>query len=162
MKTNLKFLLSVSLIVAGCTGLTPLSIERRDCLNDNLRFDGVYYNETTLKYIFFYQNGAFIRAAQSQGYFDHLKSYYSDYNNYKNIYILPYFWGVFKINDSSIIAEKWRSSDAFAPYATIRFSGKILNDTTIVFYNSGNSNTNDTFHFYKFFPKPDSTNKFIK
>ena len=123
---------------------------------------GVFYNENTLKFIFFYRNGVFIRSVSSQGYSDYLKKYFSENENFKNIYIVPYYWGAFIVNDSKIIAEKWISTETFAPYKTRMFYGEILNDTTIVINNLGENNEKDTLHFYKFYPKPDSTNKFVK
>ncbi len=44
---------------------------------------GVFYNENTLKFIFFYRNGVFIRSVSSQGYFDYLKKYFSEYEKFQ-------------------------------------------------------------------------------
>lgn len=163
MKTNLKFLLFVSLIVAGCTGLTPLSIERQHVINNGIRYNGFYYNEPDLAHIFFYENGIIYTWSGGPGYLlDDFDKYYSNPENYKTSYDIPYCWGVFNISSQRIEIEEWVSSDAFAPYKTAKFSGLIINDTTLLINHPAEMIGTDTFYFKKFSFKPDSKNKFIK
>lgn len=83
-------------------------------------------------------------------------------------------WGVFKINNSKIEIENWTFASGGGDYPTMRKIGEIINDTTIHFHtligvhplNVGQKkkevSIDETYHFRKFSPKPDSTNKWIK
>jgi hypothetical protein len=83
-------------------------------------------------------------------------------------------WGTFIIQDSLIKIERWVFSSGGGTYATQKVFGRILNDSTIDFYeqerdyptqygkNKKREKINNIYNFRKFSPKPDSTNKFIK
>lgn len=77
------------------------------------------------------------------------------------------YWGIFNIKNDSIVFERWYPSSG-GPFPAYLRSGKILNDTTFVITKSfrskiGNEEQqlNETYHFRKFSPKPDSTNIFV-
>lgn len=76
-------------------------------------------------------------------------------------------WGIYRIDDLRIEFEKWEPSSG-GPMKTVIRRGCILNDTTFVIteklnnYDGKTYHVRDTFRFREFFPKPDSTNRFIK
>ena len=76
-------------------------------------------------------------------------------------------WGLFVINNQTIKFERYYPSDDITRWTYIR-EGKILNDTTFhitVSYRSDGKerrNMDEIYHFRQFYPKPDSTNTFIK
>jgi hypothetical protein len=74
-------------------------------------------------------------------------------------------WGIFNISGNGISLETWRIMQG--NHHSVIHSGAILNDTTFTitksdFTDSGITDSNDTYHFYPYSPKPDSTNTFIK
>ena len=153
--------------------MEKLDLERKDYLEDKIRLDGFYYSKQDFKKFFLYKNGIIFNGGS--GFNDvstvDIVNYYKDSINYKNCYILPYYWGVFQIdNKNNIIIESWVSGDAFGRYTTIKFTGDIFNDTTIILnipvvystVRKPKEYRTDTFYFHKFNPKPDSTNIFIE
>ena len=76
-------------------------------------------------------------------------------------------WGIVKTNNNDIFVENWYSKD-FQTGRDIRIKrGKIINSKTFIFNEVKNSDgdfekINEKYHFVKFSPKPDSTNKWIK
>jgi hypothetical protein len=78
---------------------------------------------------------------------------------------LKFSWGIVSIKDSTIKLERWYASEP--PLRSYLKSGKISNDSTFVLTSSTRSDgsdretINETYHFRKFAPKPDSTNKFV-
>jgi len=156
------FLLTVlPLFICGeCDTRDRLHLARQDYTGDNLRLDGYYYSELHYEYFFLYSNGVFINGGGGTTDIEIEKMYKNKTFN-MNLYNLPYRWGVFRIVGRTIWIEKWISGD-MGPYKTIDFNGLILNDTTLLINHPAKSIGRDTFHFYKFNYKPDSTNKFIK
>ncbi|MFK8302371.1 hypothetical protein ACI75Y_05625 [Capnocytophaga stomatis] len=76
----------------------------------------------------------------------------------------PHSYGVFLINYPNIETETFIGRSTYRQYHTIE---EILNDTTFVIHKEkglGNKwfDSNTTYHFKKFSPKPDSTNVYIK
>ena len=76
-------------------------------------------------------------------------------------------YGIFEINDEGIIIEEYfRSNDG--PLKTVVSSGTILNDSTFHIHSIENNfydktiDVDQTFKFYPFSPKPDSTNNYIE
>lgn len=78
-------------------------------------------------------------------------------------------WGVFQIKEDSIWIESWFDLDG--PEKAYMQSGIILNDTTFVITEiyknkrckkKGLEDRNKVYHFREFYPKPDSTNSFVK
>ena len=73
---------------------------------------------------------------------------------------------MFLIEDNNIKFDRWYPSER--PYQAFVREGVILNDTTFHITKSYRSNGNtearvrdEIYHFRKFSPKPDSTNRFI-
>lgn len=161
MKQQQKLLLIISLLVASCTSLVPLSIERQEYNGNNLRIDGLYYLPGEY-YFFLFQNGVYFDGGSTGLNLNAIEELYFNKSFNKNVYILPYCWGIFNIQGNQINIEKWTSTDAFAPYKTTKFSGQVLNDTTLIINHPASSIGSDTFYFHQFMYKPDSTNKFIK
>jgi len=78
-------------------------------------------------------------------------------------------WGLYKIYGTKILYEKWNADNT--KYNVYTYEGQILNDSTYRMTSSyqldkGNKTNvrsfDEVYHFYKFSPKPDSTNEFIK
>ena len=163
MKKPQTLILLISFLVASCVGLVSLSTERQIAANNSIRYDGFFYNEPDLAHIFIYKNGIIYTWVGGPGYLlEDFDKYYSNLDNYETSYDLPYCWGVYNIQGRMINFEKWTSTDAFAPYKTTKFTGEIINDTTLIINHPAKSIGIDTFYFYKFEYKPDSTNKFVK
>jgi hypothetical protein len=76
-------------------------------------------------------------------------------------------WGLFIIDGQIIKIEQYYATDDITRWTYIR-EGVILNDTTFlitVFYRSDGKErveVDEIYHFRHFYPKPDSTNNFIK
>lgn len=75
-------------------------------------------------------------------------------------------WGVVNTTGDSIKLEVWSNLNG-GDFTYIR-KGRILNDTTFLIDQTKNlndgtiSDTDVVFHFVRFMPKPDSTNRFIQ
>ena len=65
-------------------------------------------------------------------------------------------WGVFQIIEDKIISESWTTNSGGGGLPVYKWSAKIVNDTTFL-----RNDSNQTWHFKQFSPKPDSTNRFI-
>ena len=159
-------------LISCCNVLFPdenLTIKRRDYTGNELRTDGYFYyfqESTNLIYVrFLYRNAIILSVG---GYAP------PDLGDVEKRIINPIMnskdhWGVFVVDGNTIKYEKWIGSSSSSPKAYLyNCTGKILNDTTIHFTESFNSETNKTntinevWHFKQFFPKPDSTNVYIK
>jgi hypothetical protein len=76
-------------------------------------------------------------------------------------------WGLYRIDGDSISYEKWYPSGG-PPKITFVRKGVILNDTTFVMRSVSRSDGTEKdsieeyYYFKRFYPKPDSTNQFIK
>ena len=136
----------------------PLTIQRRSYLDGKIRMDGIYYNRLEGNF-FLYNNGVFLDGGTGWYSFEGLikDCQKPEYNKYLDV---AYIWGVFEINYPNFVIEKWVSGNVGERYNTVKYNGKILNDTTIFLYNYPTGK--DTFHFYRLAVKPDSTNLFVK
>jgi hypothetical protein len=154
-----KILLIMLLFSMGCDefyNIPDLVTPRRDFTGNSIRLDGIYYNNKDDQF-FLYRNGVYQSAC-----FD------------KNISKIPdrfecslgrpqgYIgaWRIFVVTQDTIYLEGWglvgsRKHNIFS------YTGKILNDTTLVIPTDIVGLNRDTFRFAKF-GKPDSTNDFIK
>lgn len=163
LRATLLGVLMIIILSGNTCTREKLTIERQDYTGTALRLDGFYYNKKSLAHFFLYRNGVMYYGGSGfGGHFGDMINFYSDAENYKNDYHLPYSWGVFVVNGSEILFERWRSSDAFGGYPVSRFSGVILNETTLLVNFPAESVGQDTFIFYPFSPKPDSLNVFIQ
>ena len=159
-------------LISCCNVLFPdenLTIKRKDYTGNELRTDGYYYyfNESTNVTViyFFYRNGVILLVDSYFG---------TDLGTIEKEIVNAKFnpksnWGVFIIDNNYIQYERWVGSLSSAPKAFIsKSTGYILNDTTLHFtqrYDSEQKETriiNEVWHFKQFFPKPDSTNVYIK
>jgi hypothetical protein len=155
----------------GCSS-SKFTIDKIPINEKKIRTDGLYYSidNTTNKveFCFLYENGIFF----SEG------SYYENIDIgllklKKEIYektLLKYyanakpFWGLYRLIGDSIVLEKPEPTHG---YPTLRHTGRVLNDTTFYIntakedYQKPKIFENSIYHFKKFEPKPDSTNKFV-
>ncbi|WP_203967350.1 hypothetical protein [Capnocytophaga stomatis] len=148
-----------------------LTMQRKPYLGKELRTDGYYYSLTHPwggNGIFvFNRNGIclyiYVRTEENiLSFIENQILLNSDF--IKKIKEDPYGYGVFSINYPNIETETFIGRSTYRQYHTI---GKILNDTTFVIHKEkGFDNewfdSNTTYHFRQFSPKPDSTNVYIK
>lgn len=150
-----------------------LSIQRTNYTGNQLRINGYYYQliDGALYGVYcFYANGVIqhlgdgYKLSELAGFEQLITT--KDFNDKSKA--VKYFWGVFKIEGNSIQFERWYPSEP--PYKAYVRSGTILNDSTFKITESyrmqGGQKTevtslNETYHFKKFSPKPDSTNAFV-
>jgi len=166
-----KPLLLFLLILSSCCYEDDLLRNtREDYLGDNLRIDGFYYYSFQGKIhdvLFLYRNGVYFKVngdgkertkpeeVQTLLVNDHLKWLINDKD----------FWGIFIIKGNDISLETW--SITHGTHYSVIHTGAILNDTTFTitksdYTDSGITDTNRTYYFFPYSPKPDSTNTFIK
>jgi len=163
MKRVLYLIIFLIFLYYSCGYRDKLSFNRESFTNKNLRIDGIYYSKPNFAHFFLYENGVlYDGGVRFNGSFNDLIEYYNNSDNYKNAYILPYNWGIYKVDNNKIIIEKWLSSDEFGGYSRVNFHGDIINDTTLIINHPAKMIGRDTFYFHKFYSKPDSINKFIK
>ncbi|MDR2909923.1 MAG: hypothetical protein LBV47_00945 [Bacteroidales bacterium] len=174
MKTTI-LILTVSvlgILVSCCKVLFPdekLSMKRVDYNGNQLRLDGYYYYHDNNGYtlvLFLYRTGTMLltRAYLSADLDIVEKQMISQYENLKKEKTR---WGVFSVVDHKIEYEEWVAPDE-GRLTVCKTTGNIVNDTTFCItkrfysYNNKTYHVNDVWHFKEFFPKPDSTNVFIK
>jgi len=142
-----------------------LSLPRIDYTGNELRIDGYYYYhyEDRIVTCFIYRNGIIKLCGSSPS--------IQDFENRDNLCSgssSKIGWGVFIVEKDIIKYEVWRGSPGFETLPTEISEGKILNDTTFHITQSYRQDgskrreRNDIYHFRQFYPKPDSTNNFIK
>ena len=175
MKTNsILFFSLIVMLFVSCepreVDLEPwkqLSLERTDYTGDKLRFDGCYYRDsytgsTYGAYVFYYRNGVILSFLDNKG----IKSL-NEFTQTKYIDIRESCWWLYKISGDTIISKKW---DAFGEGYITSYK-LILNDSTFQRIKSYDSHTGITttydneiynMQFIKMYPRPDSTNIFIK
>jgi len=167
MKTSKRIFVNLFVLIAmSCScGTHKLSLARQDNISNSLRLDGFYYNKTKYQFehFFLYRNGVIFNGGFCGSYnsVNQIVDFYNNISNYQQTMSLPYRWGVYQIDDDNIQFEWWRSGDGL-DYPTVKFSGKIINDTTLVLDYPARAVGRDTFYFHPFKNKPDSINKFIK
>ena len=151
-----------------------LNIVKQNYKGDELRIDGYYYyvsvvDETTYYQIYFlYSNGVILGGVLvDEKKLIEMEEDFIDGTYYDRSIIIKHRWGLFVINDS-INFERWYPIQGPLPIVT--HIGVVLNDTTFhiseryILVNGQKTeilDRNETYHFKKFSPKPDSTNSFI-
>jgi len=145
--------------------------EREDYLGDNLRIDGFYYyyfQGEIVGITFFYKNGIcleIIGDGNKRANPEEVKTLFTEenieYNRKRKA-----GWGVFKVTGNAFFSEKW-IPPFYGSRATVIESGYILNDTSFRITKTDDSkegitDSNRTYFFYPYNPKPDSTNNYIK
>lgn len=176
------FIYAFIFFLYGCISFEPLTQIKKNFIGSNLKLNGYYYSfdYKKIKAFTLFKNGVFYN-----NFFDGIDSYYNenldslDTKYLKHFlfdikYPLQYQWGLFNINNSEISIERWVTASGGGAYPTQMLKGTIKNDTTIYFHtlvgahpiNVGKMKKiikiDETYHFRKFSPKPDSTNNFIK
>lgn len=136
-------------------------LKKTDYKGNELSIDGYYYHklgENSYYVLIFYRNGTIFKNGAS----DH-EEYIANTNG-SNV---RQHWGLFIIENNTIKIEYYMPKMYEGLPAYIK-AGEILNDTTFIFkeqYRSKDDSEyqeiNETYHFKKFSPKPDSTNNFI-
>ena len=156
---HVKFL-SLILILYSCKD-ENFSFQKIPYTGDELRTNGYYFtyyhtlgkDYTIINFLF--RDGTIMSA----GSFENL-----DFNvveqklveRYELIRKNKIGWGVFQVIEDKIIFESWSTNSGGGGLPVYKWSAKIENDTTFLRYDS-----NQTWHFKQFSPKPDSTNRFI-
>lgn len=174
VKYKILFLMLIFLNSCCDSWLYPddeLSIKRMDYTGNELRIEGYYYygnNGIYYDIYFLYHNGIILYCGGSHSNselkeleIEFASGYY--YNFIKNT---KYHWGAFKIENNLIQFERWFPYEGGLPVCNR--SGVILNDSTFHITKAMRADgteqqvLDETFHFKRFSPKPDSTNKFVK
>ena len=176
MKKIILIILVVGLIVSVscCREMftdEELTLRREVYTGNELKIDGYYYyivpesNRTVIW--FFYRNGVVLHGGTYGSMdFDEIETIMVE--RYSQLKKLKSSWGVFLIDGDKIQLERWAEAPNGVSLATFRYSGNIINDTTIHFtetYYSGRNETkqiDEVWHYKQFDNKPDSTNAFIK
>ncbi len=140
---------------------------------NQLKIDGYYYfksgNDLYDTFIL-YRNGVILSGggnAPDTDPFIFIENLFNSYQNNNSYQEKKIKWGLFVIDNNIIYMEKWHPSSGGAMLVYKR-TGEILNDTTFIITKMIRSSTgnevsiDETFHFKKFSPKPDSTNSFIE
>lgn len=171
--------LCFTLLLIECNKLPSLkddilSIEQTNYLGNQLRIDGFYYqsleNNTYFTGYIFYNNGITLHIGSHPN--SNLEEIENDLRStdwFSVVREAKYMWGRFITDNTNIKFERWYPSEP--PLKAYIREGTILNDTTFVITESyrmkdGNktditTGRNEIYHFRKFNPKPDSTNRFV-
>ncbi len=163
--------------IFGDTEPPKLSFPTNPYTGSELKIDGYYYNtyiygenKTGHDIYLFYTNGVLLFGGVSDQEQILIKEEkLKNGEHYSNAKNSEEYWGNFQISGSSIKFEKW-SKDLSDIYLYVS-EGSILNDSTFTITQSYRleegkqknwTSINETYHFKKFSPKPDSTNQFVK
>ena len=151
-----------------------LRLTKTPFTGDQLKIDGYYYNHLEGgKYYYpliLYSNGI-ILSGGGKLCLKSVEDSFLDKKWIENVKNYQTWWGIFRIEGNSIKIETWYHSSSWWHIPACIESGKIINDTTFVltsverssqFWSKGSTKKNEIYHFRKFSPKPDSTNRFIK
>jgi hypothetical protein len=183
MKTKVMYfvvrvaLISLAIICCSCPSPVDdnLSSTRTDYTGNQLRIDGYYYYEYTIdneihwEVYFLYRNGIIFRA-YSYKKSDLLKmeeqfktaEFNAQIKEHKN------YWGLYLTNNNIIQFELWYPANQDGSWPAAIKTGEIINDTTFHISSGMRSNGtekavfDETYHFKRFSPKPDSINNFVK
>lgn len=160
----------IALWVTGCDllpespgGYDRFSMEQRSYPGNVLRLNGFYADGTRGGLVYFFdRNGAVryvgsfekdLRALTQDNFFSEKNDDWSH-------------WGIFQIDDRRIVFERWYPANKGYRKVYVR-AGHILNDSTFVITKSWRStggerrDKDETYRFYPFHPKPDSTSRFL-
>ncbi len=160
VKINIIFL-CVIFQASACKKDEKLQLERKDYIGNELRIDGYYYYEYPDSLYntacFLFRNGIFLAATSYKT---------SEIKEFEKQVLTEVWinsrrkskdsWGVFNVKDSILTVERWAPPLGIGDnYKKAVYTGKIFNDTTFEM-------SDGIYHFKQFFPKPDSTNPYIK
>lgn len=141
-----------------------LQLTKTSFTGNELRINGIYHanfdNGTGTALVVFYSNGVFCTRVKNETTLSEIEaeimdgSFYSEQKNLKGC------WGLYTVNGTSITTDSWKVTQGCKP--TIQLEGSIINDSTLQIGNLlFKDNTELTYHFKEFDPKPDSLNSFI-
>lgn len=175
----IKIIFIVSFLFLGCGKSLlkhdELSLERKDYFGNELKINGYYYYkyavDDSFRYVvyFFYNNGIVLHAGAIKE--ENLSIKEEEFMNgtfNENVKNTMYFWGAFVVINQSIKFERWYPSSG-GPLRAYVSEGTILNDSTFHITKSYRNqkgkvseerSKDEIYHFKKFSPKPDSTNKY--
>ncbi|WP_133122085.1 hypothetical protein [Brumimicrobium salinarum] len=152
-----------------------LSLEKMDYFGDELKISGYFYykypvdNTNHYAILFLYNNGVVLHALTiKEEYLETREEEFKTGEFYSDIKNTIYCWGVYRVDENIFKFEKWYTSSG-GPLKTYVREGTILNDTTFhitkSYRNQKGEKTevrpkDEIYHFKKFSPKPDSTNKY--
>ena len=158
---KIRFIGILLLTSALSCSLPKLSMKKKDIIGNPIKMHGFYFNKPDLWSFMFYRNGVFRGdfGVEDKRNIDYVTRTFTDSNYTKNDYKIPFVWGVFEIQGNNIRIEKWHSKE-WAAYGITKYSGIVLNDSTLLLDHPVVGR--DTFYFHYLPVKPDSTNKFIK
>ncbi len=152
--------------MSSCLRYSPMNMQRQEYLEKGFRIDGYYYNkinhyregskkDTSITAIVFYRNGFF----SSDGFRTNELGKVDDLlMQQKGPTVFLEGSGYYQVSGDSISIEFWTNASHF-PVPTATVQAKILNDTTLKSTILGH-HINDTWHFRRLSPKPDSTTIF--
>ncbi|HPM11985.1 MAG TPA: hypothetical protein PK734_00680 [Bacteroidales bacterium] len=172
----MKFLFYIISIITlfSCKKLITydsFSLEKTEYKGSSLRIDGYYYQkETNNEYCrleCYYSDGVLLHMGGQFTTFEEMDNYVNSVFIQKKVQTNDKeSWGLFIIENNVIKTERYYPTDQFRKPLYIR-EGHVLNDSTFhisVSYRSNGTEwgTNDeTYHFRKYSPKPDSTQTFL-
>ena len=173
MKTTFqKSVLLFFLIFSSCWREDDLlRNEREDYIGDNLQTEGFYYYyfEGEIRGVtFLYRNGICFeitgdgnKRANPEEVKTLLTEAHIEYHRKRKA-----SWGIFRVMGNTFFKEKW-TPPSHGSRATVIESGHILNNSSFLITKRNDSqegikDSNRTYYFYPYSPKPDSTNVFIK
>jgi len=166
-----------AVILSSCSHFhDKLNISKKQFSGNQLKISGYYYyakDSVIYSSYFFYNDGTILYGGGGGEWgntTDNLeKNYFTNKAWLQSNKDRKLSWGVFQIEGSNIKFQKWYPSSGGPLKAYVR-EGEIINDTTFVInklYRLKNSEIselkkeNETYHFKRFTPKPDSANSFI-
>jgi len=170
-KRFILFFLILSSCMSCCREDDLLRNTREDYIGDDIRIDGFYYSffqGEIHNVLFLYRNGVFFKVISDEKKRtkpEEVQTLLTEdrlerYKTHKDL------WGIFIIKNNNILLDKWTWA-GLGWKTTVIESGTILNDTSFVITKRDNlregiKDSNETYYFYPYSPKPDSTNIFIK
>lgn len=165
MKTRITSIIVIIVLVCSCKRTLPdeeFTIARTPYVGNEIRLDGCYVSDPDernkyCEYDFFYSNGVMFASGDLLG----IKNINQFTGGIDDIRKHKSTWGIFRIIDDSIFVQKWNMGVYTTQYIVYNRFYKIINDTTLScdLLNNGYIRY---YHFKPFYPKPDSTNVFIK
>jgi hypothetical protein len=162
-----------SLVLLTSCSVSNFTIKKLPISSNVLKLNGYYFYSNSSVYAngvgvcFLYSNGVLYELNSNYESLDQALKYYKIKDNNvtsKNYPIERSYWGLYRTLGDSIILEQ---HDVGQGFPLFKFTGRILNDTTFYINTSKKENEktktfeNIVYHFKKFEPKPDSTNKFV-
>ena len=181
MKTKQKASITLSLILIlilltgiSCERLFPvdqLCTPRIDFIGDELRIDGYFYHvfgpsgNEHMGVLFFFRNGVLHDITIPKVELEEREEEWRNNNWNERTTNSRFSWGVFTVDNDVIKLERWYPGP---PHITAIREGVILNDTTFKIIKSyrcdgsGLRERHELYRFRAFYPKPDSTNNFVR